>query len=168
MITLDRETVALAGGEIRLAAEVAAFAAALTQHAETIDVPAPTACPLVESLVRQYGGEFEVEREPEAISEPTAEQLHQAAVAAVQAECRRRILVVMSEDRQRNTLAAGQAAMMQFGADPSGWPAELQQRQAQAMAEWAEIERLRKRSNEIEAMEAIPADLGYDGLWYSV
>lgn len=83
----------------------------------------------------------------------------------VKAECRRRILLIMTEDQQRNTLAAGQAAMMDYGADPSTWPSELQRRQAAAVAAWAEIERLRARSNEIEALDPLPADIRDDGLW---
>lgn len=85
--------------------------------------------------------------------------------ADVKAECRRRIILIMTEDQQRNTLAAGQAATMQYGADPSNWPPELQARQAGALAAWAEIERLRARSNEIELMEPMPADVTTDDLW---
>jgi hypothetical protein len=85
--------------------------------------------------------------------------------AEVKEECRRRILAIMSEDQQRNTLAAGQAATMQYGADPANWPADLQARQAVALAAWAEIERLRQRSNEIEEMEPMPADISSDELW---
>ena len=83
----------------------------------------------------------------------------------VKAECRRRILAIMTEDQQRNTLAVGQAATMQFGADPANWPADLQARQAVALAAWAEIERLRQLSNEIEEMEPMPADISSDELW---
>mgnify|MGYP000559837204 CR=1 FL=1 len=87
--------------------------------------------------------------------------------AAIKAECRRRILLIMSEDQQRNTLAAGQAATMQYGADPANWPTALQTRQAGALAAWAEIERLRARSNEIEAMDPLPGgnELTNDALW---
>lgn len=85
--------------------------------------------------------------------------------AEVKAECRRRILAIMSEDQQRNTLAAGQAATMQYGADPTYWPTDLQERQAAAMAAWAEIERLRARSNEIELMDPIPEDITAEALW---
>lgn len=85
--------------------------------------------------------------------------------ADVKAECRSRILLIMTEDQQRNTLAAGQAALMQFGANPAGWPDELKQRQAQAMAAWAEIERLRARSNEIEASAPMPSDFTDDKYW---
>lgn len=90
-----------------------------------------------------------------------------SVAGAVKAECRRRILLIMTEDQQRNTLAAGQAAMMEFGADPSNWPADLQQRQSAAMVAWAEIERLRTRSNEIEAMVPAPSDISDDSLWTS-
>lgn len=86
-------------------------------------------------------------------------------VAPIKEECRRRILAIMTEDQQRNTLAAGQAAMMQYGADPSDLPVELQARQAAAMAAWAEIERLRARSNAIEAMEPLPDGIADDKLW---
>ena len=87
------------------------------------------------------------------------------AVQAVKAECRRRILLVMTEDQQRNTLAAGQAAAMQYGSDPANWPVDLQQRQQTAMEAWAEIERLRARSNAIEQQEIIPSDLSDDAHW---
>lgn len=83
----------------------------------------------------------------------------------IKAECRRRILLIMTEDQQRNALAAGQAAVMQYGADPANWPPQLQQRQSAIMGAWAEIERLRSRSDKIEAMEPIPTDYTDDDLW---
>lgn len=86
------------------------------------------------------------------------------SIEAIKAECRRRILLVMTEDQQRNTLAAGQAAMMEYGSDPSAWPVDLQNRQNAAMIAWVEIERLRARSNEIETMNPIP-DVLDDELW---
>ena len=49
--------------------------------------------------------------------------------------------------------------------DPVAGPPELQQRQGAAMVAWAEIERLRARSNEIEMVDPLPADIGDDGLW---
>ena len=57
--------------------------------------------------------------------------------------------------------------MMEFGTDPEAWPPELQTRQSAAMAAWAEIERLRARSNAIKAMDPMPADIGHDGLWFA-
>lgn len=96
---------------------------------------------------------------------PTPEELAAAARLEIKAEARRRILLIMTEDQQRNTLAAGQAAVMQYGSNPVDWPAELQERQLSAMAAWAEIERLRARSNEIEQMDPIPTDMSDDHLW---
>ncbi len=58
------------GGEQGLADAVADFAAALEAHALTVDVPAPTAHPLVADLVRRFGGHYEIEPEPEAAPEP--------------------------------------------------------------------------------------------------
>lgn len=86
-------------------------------------------------------------------------------ITAIKAEARRRIIAIMNEDKQRNTLAAGLEATMTYGADPADWPPELQQRQAEAMAAWTEIERLRTRSDEIELMDPLPADVTEDGLW---
>jgi len=86
-------------------------------------------------------------------------------VAKIKAECRRRILLIMTEDQQRNTLAAGQAAAMEHGNNPAGWPPELQARQAAAMMAWQEIGRLRTRSNLIEAMEPSPVDISDNTLW---
>lgn len=90
---------------------------------------------------------------------------HAHRIAAIKAEARRRIIAIMNEDRQRNTLAAGLEATMTHGADPANWPPELQQRQAEAMTAWAEIERLRARSDEIELMDPMPDDVTEDGLW---
>src|SRR5690606_20743639 len=87
------------------------------------------------------------------------------SIMEVKAEARRRIIAIMDEDKQRNTLAAGMEATMQYGADPANWPPEMQVRQAAAMTAWAEIERLRARSNEIELMDPLPADIGDDALW---
>ncbi|KFC62788.1 hypothetical protein FF80_03355 [Devosia sp. LC5] len=87
------------------------------------------------------------------------------AIVEVKAECRRRILLVMTEDKQRNTLAAGQTAVMQYGADPANWPVDLQQQQAEASAAWAIIVQLRARSDAIEAMNPIPLDFRDDAYW---
>lgn len=68
-------------------------------------------------------------------------------VGMIKAECRRRILAVMNEDHQRNSLADAL-----FGSEDYS-------------EEWAEIRRLRSRSNEIEQMDPLPADLKDDALW---
>jgi hypothetical protein len=83
----------------------------------------------------------------------------------VKRECERRILEVMPIHKQNTTQAAALDAMMKHGTDPAKWPKKLQERQNSAMAAWTEINRLRERSNEIEAMEPIPADLSDDALW---
>ncbi|MFC3704459.1 hypothetical protein ACFOOL_06800 [Devosia honganensis] len=95
----------------------------------------------------------------------TPKAQRQTTVSDIKAEARRRIIAVMNEDKQRNTLAAGLEATMTYGADPANWPPDLQQRQADAMAAWAEIERLRTRSDEIELMDPLPEDVTDDGLW---
>lgn len=107
-------------------------------------------------------------REIDFIGDPREHSLLQVravTVGDVKAECRRLILMIMTEDQQRNTLAAGQAAVMQYGPDPESWPAPLRQRQQDAMIAWSEIERLRARSDEIEIMEPLPADISADDLW---
>lgn len=65
----------------------------------------------------------------------------------VKTECRRRILSIMTEDQQRNSLAA----MTLNGTDYD-------------RSKWSEIARLRERSNEIEQMNPIP-DLSDDEVW---
>lgn len=48
-----------------LSTAVEEFAAALNNHQFTVNVPAPTASPLIEEIVRRHGGEFEVEESEE-------------------------------------------------------------------------------------------------------
>lgn len=55
-----------------LAAEVKAFVKALDDHRFTIDVPAPTAHPLVEAIVRQHDGIFEIIEDPTPEAEEEA------------------------------------------------------------------------------------------------
>lgn len=111
-----------------------------------------------------------VEPEDESVSGQVAafieqfELLESDKVQEIKAEANRRILLVMTEDQQRNTLAAGQAAIMKFGADLNEWPKDLHARQQEAMTAWAEIERLRARSNELEkAPLTVPVTT--DDLW---
>jgi len=49
---------------------------------------------------------------------------------------------------------------MGYGIDPAAWPAELRQRHLDALSAWAEIGRLRARSNAIEAIAVLPEDVG--------
>lgn len=86
-------------------------------------------------------------------------------VAEVKAECNRRVLDVMVEYTQRNTLAAGMAMITQYGPDPTTWPVEKQTKYNDSIMQWAEIERLRARSDAIEAMNPIPSDYTNDTYW---
>ncbi|SDB57537.1 hypothetical protein [Bauldia litoralis] len=65
MPTISRTDILRFGGEAPFAQAVADFAAAIDAHRNTVDVPAPTADPLIEVVVRQYGGLYDVEPEPE-------------------------------------------------------------------------------------------------------
>jgi len=70
MPTISRADIVRLGGEAAFAEVVAAFAAAIEAHRTTVDVPAPTADPVVEFVVRQYGGQYDVEPEPGPDPEP--------------------------------------------------------------------------------------------------
>lgn len=65
MPIISRADVDRLGGEAALSAAVADFAAALEAHRYTVDMPAPTADPVVELVVRYYGGQYDIEPEPE-------------------------------------------------------------------------------------------------------
>lgn len=65
MPTISRADVVRFGGEVPFAQAVADFEAAIEAHRYTVDIPAPTADPLIEVVVRQYGGQYDVEPEPE-------------------------------------------------------------------------------------------------------
>jgi len=99
----------------------------------------------------------EEEAEFDAMSAPTA--------GDVKAEAERRILAIMPEYRQRNTLALFAEAVLKYGADPANWPADLQSANQQAMAVWEAIKAIRSRSDEIEQMTPIPADFAADQNW---
>ena len=64
MLTISRADILRLGGVSAFADAVAAFAAALEAHRFTVDVPAPTADPLLERVVRQYSGQYGIEPEP--------------------------------------------------------------------------------------------------------
>ena len=70
MPIISRADISRLGGEAAFAQAVADFASALDAHRFTVDIPAPTADPVVELVVRQYGGQYEVEPEPEVPLEP--------------------------------------------------------------------------------------------------
>jgi len=69
-ISLHRASLDQIGGEAELDKAIADFQKRLADHAKTVDVPAPTAHPWVEQIVRQSAGKYDViEPEPE-IKEP--------------------------------------------------------------------------------------------------
>lgn len=72
MPTISRADILRLGGPEAFAAAVVDFAAALEAHRFTVDVPAPTADPVIELIVRQYGGQYDIEPEPppEIVPEP--------------------------------------------------------------------------------------------------
>jgi hypothetical protein len=68
MLQITREAADSLGFD--LADAVASFAAEVEAHRDTVDVPAPTAHPVVELIVRQHGGEFTILEPPEPEPEP--------------------------------------------------------------------------------------------------
>lgn len=83
----------------------------------------------------------------------------------VKAEAERRILAIMPEHKQRNSLALGMEMSMEYGSDPANWPAAEQAIQTQVMTAWAAIKAIRAASNTLEAMDPIPADFRADSYW---
>ena len=70
-ITIEREAFnALGVTEQEFAAAVSDFAAAREAHKDTVGIPAPTAHPWVDLIVRQHGGYYQIESEPEGPEEP--------------------------------------------------------------------------------------------------
>ena len=86
-------------------------------------------------------------------------------IAEVKAEAARRIEAIMPDYKQRNVMAWGLETMMVYGTDPADWPAQLRAVNDQAQAAWAAIKAIRVRSDEIEAMQPIPADFVADHYW---
>ena len=74
MLTITRAEILRLGGEGAFAEAVATFAAAIEAHRYTVDVPAPTADPVIELVVRQYGAQYDVEPEPDPEPEPEPDQ----------------------------------------------------------------------------------------------
>ncbi len=72
MPIISRADIVRLGGEAAFSAAVADFANALEAHRYTVDVPAPTADPVVEMVVRHYGGQYDIEPEakPDLPPEP--------------------------------------------------------------------------------------------------
>ena len=74
MLTVARADIMRLGGEQAFATAVTSFAAAIEAHRFTVDVPAPTADPLIELVVRQHGSEYDVEPQLEPDPDPEPEQ----------------------------------------------------------------------------------------------
>jgi hypothetical protein len=94
-----------------------------------------------------------------------SEDARASSVSAIKAEANRRIDAIMPDFKQRNVMAFGLETMMAYGADPADWPAPLQAVNAEMQAKWAAIKAIRVRSDEIEAMNPIPADFRDDSYW---
>lgn len=56
-ITLSKDDF-LALGRQLIDAAIGEFQRAIAAHASTVDVPAPTAHPMIETIVRQHGGQY--------------------------------------------------------------------------------------------------------------
>lgn len=83
----------------------------------------------------------------------------------VKAEAERRILKILPEYKQRNVIAKGLEMVLANGLDLSKWPEAEQRRATTALAQWSEIEKIRAKSDELEAMEPIPPDYRNDKYW---
>jgi len=57
--TLSQDEFVALGRQLADAA-IATYSQALAAHAMTVNVPAPTAHPMIETIVRQYGGQYVV------------------------------------------------------------------------------------------------------------
>lgn len=91
-----------------------------------------------------------------AAPEPTASQ--------VKAEAYRRIVTIAPEWKQRNMTAHGVALLSKLQ-DGGTLTAEEQAAKTANLAIWAQVEAIRARSDEIEAMTPIPADFNDDARW---
>ena len=66
MLTLTGDQFAALGREL-VNARIAAFRAAVAEHALTEGIPAPTDHPLIERIVREHGGEYSVVDPPASV-----------------------------------------------------------------------------------------------------
>ena len=84
------------------------------------------------------------------------------SVDQVKAEASRRILEIMPEWKQRNTLAR---ATILAEKKRENWTAEEKAAWDAGEADWARIEAIRAASNEIENKDPIPSDFRKDSYW---
>lgn len=87
-----------------------------------------------------------------------------ARVADVKAEARRRIVAIADPDRQRNLTARGTEFALKLAAGET-LTADEQAELAAGEAIWTRIKALRTASNNIEAMDPIPADFADNTYW---
>lgn len=78
-------------------------------------------------------------------------QLRARKVAEIKAEAGARILAIMPEVQQRNSLALGMEMVTKHGPDPAGWPAPMLARYQADIAAWDQIKAIRARSDVLEA-----------------
>jgi hypothetical protein len=71
-LTLSQDDFLALGRQLADAA-IAAYSQALAAHATTVNVPAPTAHPMIEAIVNQYGGQYVI------AAPPTPQQADQTA-----------------------------------------------------------------------------------------
>jgi len=83
----------------------------------------------------------------------------------IKSEANRRCLEIMPEFKQRNFLALKAECDLEYGTDPSAWPVEMQQLVVEGRAAFAQINAIRAKSDEIEAMNPAPEDVTDDALW---
>ncbi|MEO1108255.1 MAG: hypothetical protein AAFX90_10065 [Pseudomonadota bacterium] len=80
----------------------------------------------------------------------------------VKTEANRRIVAICPEWKQRNLIAQATRLNRKPIAD---WTADEADQVAAGDAIWAQVEHIRAKSDEIEAMDPIPADITDDKLW---
>ena len=81
---------------------IATYSQALAAHATTVDVPAPTAHPMIEAIVNRYGGQYI------AAPPPTPQQADQ--VAALQAALLAKGVITQADVTAAATTLAAQPA----------------------------------------------------------
>ena len=83
----------------------------------------------------------------------------------VKIEANDRIINIMSEHTQRNSMAWTIEMITMYGSDRSNWPTESQTKQNELDAAWQQINYIRQKSNEIEQLNPIPANFKDDSYW---
>ena len=110
-LTISQDDFLALGRQLADAA-IATFTQALADHALTVDVPAPTALPLIETIVRQHGGAY-------VVADPvTSDQAGAVSdqVAALQAALiAKGVLADTDVTAAAASLASGQATALKAG-----------------------------------------------------